>query len=183
MDLTDYSEAVAAYAASHNNYLFHNRGNEHALIIFSNIYRNAKSTIRIAANSLCNTDLVDKYEYISAVKCFLDKPNTKLRMILSHMDESQMNSSLFFFTLFTHEAYKEDRIDIRYGNGKEFRKGGKTIHFCTVDSNMYRIEDDIQNRCARCNFGDESTTVKLENIFDAAFESLPQIHLDQIFAE
>lgn len=176
MYVAKYGNAVAHYAAAHTNYLFHNEGNEHALIIFSNIFR-------IAARNLCNTELVDKYEYISAVRCFLDIPDTKLRLILSSMDESQMNASLFFFNLFKLEAYEEGRIDIRYGNGKNFHKGEKTIHFCTADSSMYRIEDDMDNHRAMCNFGDPDTTVKLEKIFDAAAENLPQIYLDQIFAE
>lgn len=60
--MEEYRRTVESYAAQHENYLFHNEGNEHALIIFENIFKNANKTIRIAANNLCNSEVVDRAE-------------------------------------------------------------------------------------------------------------------------
>ena len=54
--MEEYRKTVELYAARHENYLFHNKGNEHALIIFENIFRNAKRKIRIVANNLSSVE-------------------------------------------------------------------------------------------------------------------------------
>ena len=41
--MEEYRRTVEAYAARHENYLFHNEGNEHALIIFENIFKNGRN--------------------------------------------------------------------------------------------------------------------------------------------
>ena len=70
--MEEYRRTVEAYASRHENYLFHNEGNEHALIIFENIFRNANDTIRIAANNLCNPEVVDRKEYVAHLKKCVD---------------------------------------------------------------------------------------------------------------
>ncbi len=90
----------------------------------------------------------------------------------------------FYLTLYKHPAYREGRITIVDGEGKsfKFKKENKTIHFCTADSLMYRLEDDIEHRKAIGNFGDSQTAKELETVFDQAFNSgLKKIHLNEIF--
>lgn len=80
--MEEYRRIVEAYAARHENYLFHNEGNEHALIIFENIFKNANDTIRIAANNLCNSEVVDRKEYVEPLIKFLDNGGT-LKILLN----------------------------------------------------------------------------------------------------
>lgn len=163
-----YEQIVESYAKEKTNFLFHNQGNVHALIVFKSIFRNAVSKVRIAAESLTNSEVANNDEYLKALKSFLDRPETHLQILLSNAPENPREYVLFN-TLKSHEAYRAGRIEVRDGKGRNFRRNGLVCHFCTADSRMYRIETDVTNRKAECNFGDKSTTEFLEKIFDEAF--------------
>lgn len=173
-DLTQYKEAVNDYAAKRVNYLFHNEGDEHALVIFASIFSNAKKTIRIAANKLCNNEVANREEYVKSLSSFLDKKDTKLFIILTNRPEKKevADQGCLYRMLFNHSAYKENRICIKEGKGKCFRDSqGKVVHICMGDDVMYRIEQDIVARKAVANFGDSMKTQMLNNKFDEIFNS------------
>ena len=163
-----YEQIVETYAKEKTNFLFHNQGNVHALIVFKSIFRNAVSRVRIAAESLTNLEVANNQEYLTALQIFLDRPETQLQILLSDAPQKPFEYDLFRM-LRSHEAYREGRVEIRDGKSRNFRRNGLVCHFCTADSRMYRIETDITNRKAECNFGDKSTTEFLERIFDEAF--------------
>lgn len=174
--MEEYRRTVEAYAYHHENYLFHNEGNKHALIIFENIFKNAKNTIRIAANNLCNSEVVDRKEYIEPLIKFLDNGGA-LSILLKDApcptNEELKNTYCLFRALYNHEAYKNGIVKIKSGDGKFFHdNNGHEIHFCTADGHMYRIENDIVERKAICNFGDEVKTKELDNLFDGVFDSI-----------
>lgn len=174
--MEEYSRTVASYASRHENYLFHNEGNEHALIIFENIFKNSKKEIRIAANNLCNKEVVDREEYIKPLMTFLDNGGI-LRILLknkpSSSDEEMKSTTNLYRSLYNHEAYREQRIVIKSGEGKCFHdKEKKELHFCTADGCMYRLENNISERKAICNFGDKKKTSELDSLFDGAFNSI-----------
>ena len=174
--MEEYRRTVEAYAARHENYLFHNEGNEHALIIFENIFKNANDTIRIAANNLCNSEVVDRKEYIEPLIEFLDNGGT-LKILLKDTpnpnNEEFKSVNCLYRALFNHEAYKKGAISIKTGNGKCFHDTEhKEIHFCTADGHMYRLENDIVERKAICNFGDEVKTKELDTLFDRVYNSI-----------
>lgn len=177
--MEEYRRTVEAYAAQHENYLFHNEGNEHALIIFENIFKNANKTIRIAANNLCNSEVVDRAEYIDPLIKFLDNGGV-LKNLLKDApnvdnDELRKTNSLYR-ALYNHEAYKNGNVQFKSGNGKCFHNSdGKEVHFCTADGHMYRLENDIENRKALCNFGDSNKTKELDNVFDRVFDSINSV--------
>lgn len=173
--LEQYRNAVKNYAARGVDYLFHNEGEEHALIIFTNIFINAKNTIRIAANKLCNKEVVNKKEYVDSLSAFLNKEDARLFILLTNRpttEEANVEGCLYKM-LYNHPAYKEGRILIKDGNGKSFRDKEKNIvHFCMGDETMYRIENDVVERKAIANFGDSKTTKVLNESFDNAFNSV-----------
>ena len=76
-EMDQYRMAVKDYAANNTPYLFHNQGDEHALIILTNLFINAKEHIRIAANKLYNDEVVNTKEYINSMRSFLDRNDTK----------------------------------------------------------------------------------------------------------
>lgn len=173
--LEQYRNAVKDYAARGVDYLFHNEGDDHALIIFTNIFCNAKNTVRIAANKLCNKELVNKGEYVSALKAFLDQKDSRLFILVTNRpsEEEVKQEDCLYKMLYNHRAYKEGRIQIKDGQGKSFRgKDGNTVHFCTGDDKMFRIENDIKERKAVANFGDNTTTNVLNGAFDKVFQSV-----------
>lgn len=177
-ELEQYRNAVSDYAARGVNYLFHNEGDKHALVIFKNIFSNANNVIRIAANKLCNKEVAEQDEYISSLSSFLDKNDSRLYILLSNRPSSEevKAESCLYRMLYCHPAYKQNRIVIKNGNGKSFRdKDNKPIHLCMGDNKMYRIENDVTERRAVANFGDKETTERLNQGFDKVFESINDV--------
>lgn len=168
-----YSEAVEFLASQKKNFDIHNEGDDYARVIFSNIFKNARHTIRIAANSLRNV-VVDSPEYQDALCSFLGRDNTLLQIIISQLPESanENSSSNIYRRLFLNPAYSEGKIHLKNAGRNLFTIGGKPANFCVADGLMYRIENDIEKRTALCNFGNESRALKLEEIFDRGFQSL-----------
>lgn len=184
--MEEYRKSVELYALRHENYLFHNEGNMHALIIFENIFKNAKSEIRIAANNLCNHEVVNREEYIAPLLTFLDNGGI-LHVLLKSMpaqdDRELDNNHCLLRALYNHEAYKNGKIVIKSGNGKCFHDDkNNEVHFCTADGLMYRLENNINERKAICNFGDGYKTKELESLFDSVFSSIDYIeNLERYF--
>lgn len=173
-----YAKNVQDKASSASDYLFHNEGNEHALIICVNIFRTAISQIRIAANQLCNDEVVNRDEYIEAMKSFLDKGDTRLHIIITTAPsrENMRREGTFYRMIFDHPAYTEGRVIIKVGDGKTFKnENGVVVNFCTGDNSMYRFEDDIVKRTAIANFKDPNTTANLIANFDRVFNSINHV--------
>lgn len=171
--LDEYRKAVEWYARKKEDNMLHNKGNDHALIIFENLFKYSEEHVRIFAKDLANEEVVNRKEYIDAVKTFIEKPRTKLDILItSFNDEVRKIDRDFnlFYVLRKSKAYKEGRIKIKTTKGMVFRIQGQPIHFCTSDGHAYRMERDIENRVAHCNFGDKTTTKSLEITFDKAFE-------------
>lgn len=171
--LDEYRKAVEWYARKKEDNMLHNKGNDHALIIFENLFKYSEEHVRIFAKDLANEEVVNRKEYIDAVKTFIEKPRTKLDILItSFNDEVRKIDRDFnlFYVLRNSKAYKEGRIKIKTTKGMVFRIQGQPIHFCTSDGHAYRMERDIENRVAHCNFGDKTTTKSLEITFDKAFE-------------
>ena len=183
--MEEYKNAVKYYADEKKDYLFHNQGSVHAKIIFENIFRTASDHIRIAANNLWNKDVVNTPEYLTALESFLDKPNTKLDILL--INEPPINEvrqeceSNIYKMLFEHRAYRAGRIQIHCGNGKSFKRKDKVIHFCTADGRMYRLESDVEQRSATCNFNDAEQTTILDINFDRNFPTAASVNLNIYF--
>lgn len=173
-----YAKNVEDKASNPSDYLFHNEGNEHALIICKNIFRTADSKIRIAANQLYNDEVVNKDEYIEAMRGFLDKEGTRLHVIITTapLRENMRREGTFYGMIFDHPAYKDGRVIIKVGDGKTFKnKKGDVVNFCTGDNRMYRFEDDIVKRTAIANFKDTNTTANLIANFDRVFDSINHV--------
>lgn len=170
-----YAENVREKALRPTDYLFHNEGNAHALIICKNIFSTAESKIRIAANQLYNDEVVDTPEYIAAMRSFLDKPGATLHIIICNAprrDEVHQDGT-FYGMLYEHPAYAEGRVVIKVGEGKSFKNdAGRIVNFCVGDDRMYRFENDTEKRTAIANFKDHETAEDLSQKFDNIFNKL-----------
>ena len=183
--MEEYKKSVRYYADEQKDYLFHNKGDEHAKIIFENIFRTATKQIRIAAYNLWNSAVVNTPEYLGALKSYLDKPDTKLQILL--IEEPSINDVLsessynIYRMLYEHPAYQSGRVEIKCGEGKSFKKDDKTIHFCTADGRMYRFESNPEQRSATCNFNDPNQTAILDSNFDRVFPQTTSVNLNTFF--
>lgn len=170
--LDEYRKAVEWYARKKEDNMLHNKGNDHALIIFENLFKHSKEHVRIFAKDLANEEVVNRKEYIDAVKTFIEKPKTKLDILITTFNDEVRRIDRdvnLFYVLRKSKAYQEGRIKIKTTKGMIFRIQGQPIHFCTSDGHAYRMERDIEHRVAHCNFGDKNTTKSLEDTFDKAF--------------
>ena len=182
--LEKYRLAVKYLASQKEDFDIHNEGNECAKVIFSNIFMNAKKTVRIAANTLRN-EVVNSPEYQDALDAFLSNEGAELKIIISHLPDNATEDSPnnIYRRLQRHPAYMYGRIQIRNANGDLFHLGSKPVNFCVADGIMSRIENDVVKRNALCNFGRKDRAVKLEEVFDKGFSAVQNIvDLNQLFA-
>ena len=162
--LNAYSDAIEYYAKESTNALFFNKGNEHAIIVFRTIFRYAKERIFIVAKNL-NNSVTKSDDYLQAMRSFLDKKNTKLDVLISEYDDS--GNDLFSLL----KKYPE-QVKIRCTEGKLFtNQDGEDIHFCVADGHMYRLETNIMERKASCNFNDPTVCKSLIKNFLSVFNS------------
>lgn len=176
-ELKEYRKAVEHYARDKKDYLFHNGGNEHALIILENLFKNANYKIRIAAQQLINDEVVNTDVYIDSMREFLNREKTELHIILAKKpNEKKLRAKehSFYHMLYNHPAYDQNRIEIKAGKTFKTKEDGMehTVDFCTGDSRMYRFEFCVDSRQAIANFNDEEATRGLNAEFDKAFFSL-----------
>lgn len=182
--IEEYRLAVEYLASQKKDFDIHNEGNECAKVIFSNIFLNAKKTVRIAANTLRN-DVVNSSEYQDALDAFLSNEAAELRIIISHLPDNatEESSNNIYRRLYRHPAYLSGRIQIRNANRDLFHLGSKPVNFCVADGIMSRIENDVVKRNALCNFGKKDRAVKLEEVFDLGFSSVQEVvDLNRLFA-
>lgn len=185
--LKEYRLAVKNFAENGIDYLFHNEGNEHALIIFTNLFANAKEHIRIAANMLYNDEVVNTKEYIAAMRSFLDRYNSRLSILITNRPpvedvRKHDKETSFYWMLYNHPAYKQKRVKIKEGSGNYFRgENNQQVNFCTCDTRMFRYETDIKQRKAIANFNNKESTQALENMFDAVYGTLNIVNLEEFF--
>lgn len=172
--LKDYKRAVEEYAKNRTDYVFQNQGDAHARIVLSSMFLNSKDYIRIAANSLTNMEVVGTTEYVQPLLAFVNKPTTKLDIIVSEYDSNIDNP--LFKQLKETDAYAQKRVRIRNANGGCFRDEKKNvIHFTVADTCMYRYETDVEQRSATCNMGGKNFAKSLEDAFDKAFDTLNEV--------
>lgn len=160
-ELNKYAEAVEFNAKRKNDFMFNNKGNEMALIVFRSIFRNATDSIQIVANNL-NNEVTNHPEYISALDSFLSKSKTKVEILLSSHDAEADCSPIFkLLTKYSDKAFVRIIQD-----GRAFKDNkGRVIHFCVADKHMYRMEYDIDNRRAECNFNNIKECKMLSKLF------------------
>lgn len=188
--MEQYRTAVQNYARDGVDYLFHNRGDEHALIILSNIFRNARSHIRIVANRLYNDEVVNTEEYIGSMKAFLDQKDTRLSIFITTKPTKEEVTqygpeTTFYWMLYNHPAYRQGRVEIKEGQGSFFKNpDGRQVNFCTGDDRMFRLENNIEERQAIANFNDERSTRQLIEAFDSVYPGLTsKVELKDYYAK
>lgn len=182
--LEEYQQAVEYLASQKKDFDIHNEGNDCAKVIFSNIFMNAKKSVRIAANTMRN-DVVDSPEYQNALDAFLSNEGAELKIIIRKLPDNatEDSSNNIYRRLYRHPAYLSGRIQIRNANRDLFHLGAKPANFCVADGIMSRIENDVIKRNALCNFGRKERAIKLEEIFDQGFSSVQEVvDLKQLFA-
>ena len=161
-----YEESVAYAADNKLNNVIYNKGEEHAIIIFHNIFRTAEREIVLYAKNIFSLDnkVTTNAKYISSLTNFLEKEGTKLKIVLT-----DCNADTDTNILREHLMLYRDKIEIKANEQQTVKIDDTLIHFCTADGRMYRMEYDIKDRKARCNFNDQTSCTKFNSIFNILF--------------
>ncbi|MDR1343664.1 MAG: hypothetical protein LBK18_10500 [Prevotellaceae bacterium] len=167
--LKDYREAVEFLAKNRVDNLIFNAGDEHAQIIFQNIFKNCEGKIRLLAGNLQN-EVTKSAAYLDALKGFLQRDGSKLEVMLDNFARFSKQGEVEVFKVLLE--YR-DKVAIKSTDTKFYvtkvTEGGAEekvpVHFCTGNA-MYRLEIDTRTRSARCNFNDKSFVEDLNTLFD-----------------
>ncbi|MDR3245655.1 MAG: hypothetical protein LBT50_04410 [Prevotellaceae bacterium] len=181
--LESYRKAVEFLAKNKVDDLIFNSGDEHAAIIFSNIFSNSDYQVKIFAGNLQNA-VTEKPEYISSIAGLLYR-GARLEILLDNFDDSVKKDS----DLFKKLHYYEKRVSIKCTNTRFYATrvtdDGHVkdhVHFCTGDSGMYRLETDTEKRSARCNFNDSPFVEFLNGLFDETFKTAQTVEWDSLIS-
>lgn len=183
ISIREYEEAISQLAERREPHLFYNEGNEHALVVFKTIFRNAKRNIYIVAKDLINKQVSNAPEYIDSLGGFLERNDVELNIMLTSCDPKAMKEAPLFKKIHESKAFRNGNVHIFTLNGKKFKDGDNVVHFCFADEQMYRIETDIENRKASVNFNDPSVVNGLfKNFHDGvSLDTTKEIKLSEIF--
>ncbi len=164
----DYSESVSFSADNRLNNVLYNKGNEHAIIIFSNMFRTAKQEILLYAKNIFSNknEVTSSISYINSLVNFLERKNTQMKILLSEYDPEND------YNLLRESIIKyKDKIIIRINAGQFIKRNSESIHLCIGDNRMYRLEYNIEERKAICNFNDITSCTKFTFFFNQLFFS------------
>lgn len=173
-NLLDYKEAVAYFANKKLDNVLSNSGDEHAIVIFDNIFKTAERNICLYAQDIfSNQNIVTiSPSYMESLRLFLTKEGTNLRIVLKDYDESTSSNCL-------RDILKQysSKIELRKNKKGEVKIGENSVHFCIADGRMYRVEYDTTTRKARCNFNDQNAVSKYQTVFNQLFEASTPTYL------
>ncbi|MET0636679.1 MAG: hypothetical protein ABWZ25_11685 [Chitinophagaceae bacterium] len=170
-DLNDYVDFLNLLAYNDEDKVFYNSGPFHAAAVMGTMFNNAKYNVQVFSGGFTG-EVSDKEIYLSGLKGFLDRPGVKLDVIIQ--DKSRIKKGRIFqifreypskVTLHFTDAkmrYSPSSDDDINPSPEQF------LHFCIADQKMYRLETDIKNYRAECNFNDPNMAGILKNIFQQA---------------
>lgn len=164
----DYKKSVNDFAEKKVDFLFSNKGNDHAAIVVSAMFKNAENYIYMYSGSL-NGDVTAEPEFLHALKKFIDDGKT-LKVLLETTPVVESCSEALKIVM---EASGSSNVIIKVIEEevkKEFRKR-QIKHFMIADGMSFRYEIDEEKYKAICNFNDIEMVQKLSNIFQKAFDN------------
>jgi hypothetical protein len=165
-ELKSYQKLLEESASSESKWPVFNDGKEHAAILMSVIFKNAKDYVYLYSRAL-STDLsrFDIY-YESLNDCINRGVDIKL-LLQSQNAFSVDNPSIELIKNKKSENVKI--LTIEQSEVLKQRLNDMDIHFAVSDGKRYRLEYDIRDRKATSSFNDPSVANVLKGAFDAAF--------------
>lgn len=176
--ILEYKKKIHGLSCKNENAMFMNADNEKALAVFVELFKRAKSRIRLFSGSLLNLEVSNNPQFISALSDFLEREGVKLEILLNNYQENEMRNTALFKRLSYYKGGGTDISMKRTDRKLYFSRPGQEkteCHFCVCDSTSYRLEIDIVNRSAICNFNDSVGAEILIARFDEMFNKSEEI--------
>ena len=164
-----YKEFVRSVYASGENRTFLNSDENHALDVLVQLFQSAQSKVRIFAGCLCK-HVGNEPEYVIALSEFIERGGT-LHILLNAFDEECARNSNLYKRLAYYISTGRPVV-IKTTNAHPYRTSDplkKEVHFTIGDDKAYRIETDIENRTAECNFNNPNLAKATADFFDSLF--------------
>ncbi|SEO61754.1 hypothetical protein SAMN02910431_04617 [Bacteroides sp. AR20] len=182
-NMDTYRKFVSTLATAHSNRVFLNSDKEHALIVLIELFKNAKSKLRIFAGSLCH-HVGNTSEYVEALSDFIERGGS-VDILLNNFDIDGAKRSNLFKRL-AYYVSEGKPINVKTTTVKPYLANDtekKPIHFTIGDESSYRIETNTEERTAECNFNNPVVARNTAEFFDELFnltESVT-INLTELF--
>lgn len=178
-----YKQFIADLANHKIDRVFLNSDEEHALAVLVQLFQIAQKEVRIFAGNLCH-HVGNKQEYIVALSEFLERGGI-LHILLNNYDEAIAKTSNLYKRLAYYKA-KKMPIVIKETKARPYLTNDqekKEVHFTVGDYSAYRIETDIENRTAECNFNNPIIAKQTADFFDKIFNqpNSTEINLEKLF--
>lgn len=165
----EYKGFVRSVALSNENRTFLNSDEDHAVDVLEQLFQLSKDEVRIFAGCLCK-HVGNRTEYIVALSEFIERGG-KLYILLNAYDEDAARKSSLYKRLAYYMADGKP-IVVKSTQSHPYRvsdEDKKEVHFTVGDRRAYRIETDIENRTAECNFNNPVLAGETADFFDSLF--------------
>jgi hypothetical protein len=179
----EYRNFVASLAKGEGvNRVFMNSDEDKALIVLVELFKSAKTIVRIFAANLCQ-HVGNQKDYIEALSDFIERGG-EVRILINdynrnHILQSDLYKRLAYYVSEKKPVFiRETTVKPYYANDES----KKEVHFTIADSKGFRIETDTDKRTARCNFNSPEEADGVIKFFDEVFEKSAQdINLTELF--
>jgi len=158
-DIERYENSVRILADNRIGDVLLNKGEDHAKIIFYNLFRIAESTVRIFAVDLSG-DVPNSDEYTTQLREFL-KRKGRAHILLEQTPDITKSVFGILCEFADQVSIKTTTLRPKIGDGE--------INFCAADDFAYRIETDKVKCEAHVSFNDKKQTSELKRVFDLMF--------------
>lgn len=180
----EYRNFVSSLAKGEGvNRVFMNSDEDKALVVLVELFKSAKTIVRIFAANLCQ-HVGNQKDYIEALSDFIEKGG-EVRILINKYDkEAALQSDLYkrlaYYKSEGKPVYLKETTARPYYTNDESKK---EVHFTIADSKGFRIETDTQKRTARCNFNNPDEAAGVIKFFDEEFEKeyAKEINLTELF--
>lgn len=180
----EYRNFVASLAAGDGiNRVFLNSDEDKALIVLVELFKSAKTVVRIFAANLCQ-HVGNQKDYIEALSDFIERGGQVKILLNKFSQETALQSDLYKRLAY----YKADQkpVFVKQTTARPYYtndESKKEVHFTIADSKGFRIETDTEKRTARCNFNNPEEAEGVIKFFDEEFEKeyAKEINLTELF--
>ena len=178
-----YAKFVRLLAQSRENRTFLNSDEDKAVEVLSNLFRISAKEVRIFAGNLCE-HVGNQLEYIIALSEFIERGGTVCILLNSYNEDMARTSNLFKRLAYYKSEGKP--IFVKTSTAKPYLASDpkqRPVHFTVGDNMAYRIETDIENRTALCNFNNPELAEKTAVFFDELFnrEDVKDVDIIKLF--
>lgn len=168
--IDEYREIIKRFAIKRTNVRIPNGLPQHATILIETMFLNATAEMRIFTKEL-NKDVFGGTAILSAVKKFLSKPYSNLKILLQvpqGLEWTKEHPLFQVFSDFQDKNILHGAVLIKSASGSYSKNDAN--HFTVMDNDGFRYETDHCSCKAIANFNEPNTAKKLIDVFDSAFE-------------